>query len=758
MKVLVAIILFVSLCGLISCSGHFTVIGAKSVNQNGTYSVAITSRHFNDSDPPILEVAIHSKAKRIAQNITLTNGKSQSLEFDINGSVADDYVNLTINCVRGLNFNATVKLNLNTKNESIFVQTDKAIYKPSDVVRFRLLVLDENLQLLNASNVRIYVIDGAQNRVQQFMNPVFRKGVFEEKFSLSDSAILGNWHIETLLSNNVVKRQMFEVVEYTLPSFEIILDVKPHVSFAEKQITAFLVAKHTFTEAAKGNATITAEVENNKKVKSMNISGKTTVVFHIEDDLGLNVENPDQTVKLFVTFTEEVTGKSQNKTAIVQLHAVPYRLLIKTKSDDFKPGLPFTIEATVQYHDNNVLLTDNENPVTVNVTLVEETICNYTQTFIKGKRKRPRVVFKETCFGGLSALREFKAYLTNGTSKIQFRVPENVVSLSVSASYLQTKISKNQILSAPSEQNHFIVIKSKTQTPTLNENVTINIQSVKHFTEFSYHVFTTQGRLITSDTIQVVPTKDHDFEFTPTDDIKSKIKIIVFYITDYGEIVFDWLHLEFNELKNFVDVQISEESVEPNDEIRIDITSSPNSYVGLLATDRSLSVLNKRVNDISAKIIDENKSDVFFIIHPGSESYIQFSASNDSSRSYYDDQDEEEEPQEDEFRKSFPETWLFDMVDFDVNQTNGSISWRAPDTITNWTIIAFSINPTTGLAETSRPTTLKVFKPFFISMDLPYSIIQNEIVSIPISVFNYMEDGPGRMYHIVQRKFGIYIY
>ncbi|XP_037043888.1 alpha-2-macroglobulin-like [Bradysia coprophila] len=738
MKVLVAIILFVSLCGLISCSGHFTVIGAKSVNQNGKYSVAITSRHLNDSDPPMLEVAIHSKAERMTQNITLTNGKSQSLEFDMNGSIADDYVNLTINCVRGLNYNAIATLNLNTKSVSIFVQTNKPIYKPSDVVSFRVLVLDENLQLLNASNVRIFVIDAAQNRVQAFTNPVFRKGVFGAKFSLSDSAILGNWHIETLLANNVTKRYAFEVAEYTLPSFEIILDVKPHVTFAEKQITAFLVAKHTFTEAANGNATLIAEVKNNKIVRSRNISGNTAFVFHIEDDLGLNEENADQTVKLFVTFTEEVTGKSQNATAIVQLHTVPYRLLIKTKSEEFKPGLPFTIEAMVQFHDNNVLLTDNENLVTVDVALVEELFCNYTETFIIGKR--PRVVFRETCFGGLSTLRKFNACLMNGTSKIEFTVPKNVVNLSVNVSYLQTKISKNKILSAPSERNHFIVIKSKTQTPKLNENVRINIQSVKNFTEFSYHVFTTQGRLITSDTIQVMPTLDHDFEFTPTDDIKSKIKIIVFYITDYGEIVLDSLLLEFNELKNFVDVQISEESVEPNDEIRIDITSSPNSYVGLLASDRSLSVLNKKVNDISAKIIDENKSDVFFIIHPGSESYIQFSASDDRSQTYNNDWDEEQKPEDDEFRKSFPETWFFDMVDFDVNQSKASISWRAPDTITNWTIIAFSINPTTGLAETSRPTTLKVFKPFFISMDLPHSIIQNEIVSIPISVFNYMED------------------
>lgn len=32
-----------------------------------------------------------------------------------------------------------------------------------------------------------------------------------------------------------------------------------------------------------------------------------------------------------------------------------------------------------------------------------------------------------------------------------------------------------------------------------------------------------------------------------------------------------------------------------------------------------------------------------------------------------------------------------------------------------------------------------MFKPFFISVDLPYSVIRGEIVAVPIVVFNYMD-------------------
>lgn len=33
---------------------------------------------------------------------------------------------------------------------------------------------------------------------------------------------------------------------------------------------------------------------------------------------------------------------------------------------------------------------------------------------------------------------------------------------------------------------------------------------------------------------------------------------------------------------------------------------------------------------------------------------------------------------------------------------------------------------------------LRVFRPFFISVDLPYSVRRGEIVAIPVVVFNYM--------------------
>lgn len=46
----------------------------------------------------------------------------------------------------GIIFKNETEINLNEKSFSVLVQTDKAIYKPGDTVRFRVLVLDPNMK------------------------------------------------------------------------------------------------------------------------------------------------------------------------------------------------------------------------------------------------------------------------------------------------------------------------------------------------------------------------------------------------------------------------------------------------------------------------------------------------------------------------------------------------------------------------------------------------------------------------------------
>jgi len=66
-----------------------------------------------------------------------------------------------------------------------------------------------------------------------------------------------------------------------------------------------------------------------------------------------------------------------------------------------------------------------------------------------------------------------------------------------------------------------------------------------------------------------------------------------------------------------------------------------------------------------------------------------------------------------------------------------SIESVVPDTITSWVAEAFAFSATNGLGIAAQ-TSLTVAKPFFVSLELPFSINYEEEVTIVPLVFNFL--------------------
>lgn len=61
-----------------------------------------------------------------------------------------------------------------------------------------------------------------------------------------------------------------------------------------------------------------------------------------------------------------------------------------------------------------------------------------------------------------------------------------------------------------------------------------------------------------------------------------------------------------------------------------------------------------------------------------------------------------------------------------------------PDTMTSWSISAFAINTNHGLGVVKNPVALTVLKPFFVTVNLPYSIVKTEQAVVEVFVHNYL--------------------
>ncbi|XP_032710831.1 ovostatin homolog 2-like [Lontra canadensis] len=87
-------------------------------------------------------------------------------------------------------------------------------------------------------------------------------------------------------------------------------------------------------------------------------------------------------------------------------------------------------------------------------------------------------------------------------------------------------------------------------------------------------------------------------------------------------------------------------------------------------------------------------------------------------------------------RTNFPETWIWDLVSVD-SSGSANLSFRIPDTITQWQADGFCVNGDAGFGISSTAT-LEISQPFFVEMTLPFSVVRNEQSDLIVNVFSYL--------------------
>ncbi|XP_009867930.1 PREDICTED: complement C4-like, partial [Apaloderma vittatum] len=103
---------------------------------------------------------------------------------------------------------------------------------------------------------------------------------------------------------------------------------------------------------------------------------------------------------------------------------------------------------------------------------------------------------------------------------------------------------------------------------------------------------------------------------------------------------------------------------------------------------------------------------------------------------YYDGHEEAFDETSVHLRSYFPESWWWNFEEV-KNPGNHSVGNFVPDSITTWEVQAISISPQKGFC-VADPHTFAVFKNFFVSLRLPYSVRRHEQLEIKAVVYNYL--------------------
>nr|CAH7731883.1 unnamed protein product [Callosobruchus chinensis] len=128
-----------------------------------------------------------------------------------------------------------------------FIHTDRGLYKPGDKVRFRLLMLDENLLPDNSKVPVIKIKNPLDVTVAAWDNVIPENGLLSLEYNMVQEALTGKWKIEAL---DTIKT--FEVLKYTLPRYKIDLVYPKLIYYKADKLKMSVCSRYAHGRYVKG--------------------------------------------------------------------------------------------------------------------------------------------------------------------------------------------------------------------------------------------------------------------------------------------------------------------------------------------------------------------------------------------------------------------------------------------------------------------------------------------------------------------------
>ncbi|XP_048243525.1 CD109 antigen-like isoform X8 [Haliotis rufescens] len=736
----------------------------------------------------------------------LVQGQPQSITIKVPKDLKSGSYKLKVTGSGGLTFSNETTLTYNHKSMSIFIQTDKAMYKPGQTVHFRAFAMFPDMKLYTG-DMNIDIFDPNSNKIKQWVAVKDASGVNTNYLPTSSQPVLGDWKIK-VTAGAVTEEKVFTIAEYVLPKFEVTVELPSYGLVSDDHITATVKAKYTYGKPVKGTINLEAKLERYYRpwnyhgaepmiTKTMAIDGESKVTLSLADmkkvfPNGLN----NQKIEVTANVTEGLTGITLNGSSTVKIYQYATKLsFAPSDPKTFKPGLKYIAYLQVQQQDGRPVQTSTQR-VTVSTRVTSQIKQTTTPAFYY-PRTTSYTIPDQTF-----------SVPDTGLVPIEVHIPANASSVSLTVKYGKVSSSKS-IEKSYSPSDNYIQLLLKSQQLSAGSNVNFDVKVTESISELFYQVMS-RGSIVATGYIDKANLAS--FSIPVTSKMAPNARIIVYYVRKDGEIVTDSVSFDVDgAFENKVSISMDKTTAQPGDSVNVQVTADPQSLVNLLAVDQSVLLL-KSGNDITqSEVISELKSydTIKSVGGGGFGGPIPLGAVARRKRmvlpwggwwgfpTYYGGSDANQIFQNsgvavmtdalvykyvkpyypvryyekgmagplpggvahqtaalkevEKIRSDFPETWLW------TNKTSGTdgkavISTIVPDTITSWVASAFAVNAQSGLGIAPTSAKIRVFRPFFVSLNLPYSVTRGEQLALQAIVFNYLTQDVDAVVSIPQSK------
>ncbi|XP_019345829.1 ovostatin [Alligator mississippiensis] len=684
----------------------------------------------------------------------------------------------------------------------VFIQTDKPIYKPGQTVMFRVVALDSNFRPAQEMYPQIILKDPRGNHIFQWLETTSTKSIVQLSFPLTQEPILGSYSIVVTRESGQDVYHSFNVDEYVLPKFEVLIQNPRRVSLLDQEFKVNVCASYTYGQPVQGNVQLSVckmhyyhtECDQQPKkicervneklgkdgclTKAIPTSAFQLFRYHPRMFVSLNVD---------AVVTENGTGVQISSSDSIFIYEGSKRIWFENMDYYYKRGIPYFGQINLK--------DEEDNPIANGIIRLELNgmyLANYTTD-----KKGSALFYLNTSnlFDPRLKLRA-KYVDCSDFGWTNFEEPQAVF-------HIQRFYSRT---------NTFVKIEPEREQLSCGQQKAIMVHYILNKDGYGdatsvnfYYVVLSKGTIVLSGTKEVNLEHDSRGMFTIQLPISEKLapnaRLLVYTVHPHREVVADSTYLNIERcLKNKVQLEFSEKQGLPGSDVNLHVEAAANSYCALRAVDQSVLLLNPE-RELSPETIyselrtgnlygyyyqglnleDDNSEpcipykNAFFnglyyvpvnVSHDG-DVYMIFRDlglkifTNSMTRKPVVCKTEKACPEEDVFHKYAEEAGIFggafgaskrivntirkffpETWIWKLVPTNSAgkadISLVIPDTITEWKASAFCMQDDVGFG-ISPTVSLTAFQPFFVDPTLPYSIVRGEKFNLIANVFNYMD-------------------
>ncbi|CAH1784973.1 unnamed protein product [Owenia fusiformis] len=426
--------------------------------------------------------------------------------------------------VGGPVFYNETSLIFDTKQISVFIQTDKVYYNKNDILRFRVIPVLPNLMPV-VGTMDLFVKEYKGVVVKRWLAQAVNNGVIEKQLQLQNPIKDGgSWSIEAHAYGHVYSKS-FSVYRVYVQRMLVNVTMPPYVKDTEYGLAGVIHGVYFPSWLPiRGNGTMEFYIEGHPRSNFYEtipfFEEKYQFVFTMNDlrrRTGV-VDLSNKAVKCIARIYDYEKGETREgmSTTIIQPGGL-YMYFVEGNVRTFKPNMPFDFNIAITQRDGSSPSFYGKGGVDVNIL--------FQQQGGGSRRTREFVPLPDDHILRFSILPETDDELI--TTKARYS-GEDVV------------LSEITMLSSRtySERNYYIRITSSTEKPKVNHYMVFTVRT-NVYVDKIYYQLVSQSNIVVSDTIAMV-SRQKTFSVALSRDMMPSSRMIVSYIK-HGEVVADSL-------------------------------------------------------------------------------------------------------------------------------------------------------------------------------------------------------------------------